>query len=171
MKLSKEKLSCYKPSFLWPFYFVTALAQSVLSHASCTKSKLKPVNVGAGTWQVRPQQLSILTVPLLLPAPDRMEDIIFDACFMSSVEALYDLRSVAPYIVAAPAAVMSGGFPYSTMVPLLLLLFEIEIKVWVKALKALQLVGIYRCGVGVDLLYDVGKRLQTVGLYERHGGR
>ena len=23
----------------------------------------------------------------------------------------------------------------------------------------------------LDLLYDVGKRLQTVGLYERHGGR
>ena len=75
VKLSKMKLSCYKPSFLWPFYFVTALAQSVLSHASCTKSKLKPVNVGAGTWQVRPQQLSILTVPLLLPAPDRMEEV------------------------------------------------------------------------------------------------
>ena len=26
MKQSKVKLSCYKPSFLWPFYFVTALA-------------------------------------------------------------------------------------------------------------------------------------------------
>ena len=55
-----------------------------------------------------------------LKAAGQWQYVIFDACFMSSVEALYDLRSVAPYIVASPAEVMSGGFPYSTMVPLLL---------------------------------------------------
>ena len=55
-----------------------------------------------------------------LKAAGQWQYVIFDACFMSSVEALYDLRSVAPYIVASPAEVMGGGFPYSTMVPLLL---------------------------------------------------
>lgn len=66
---------------------------------------------------------AFMEVPQLvqaLKAAGQWQYVIFDACFMSSVEALYDLRSVAPYIVASPAEVMSGGFPYSTMVPLLL---------------------------------------------------
>ncbi len=39
--------------------------------------------------------------------------ILFDACLMSSVEALYRLRNSADYVVASPAEVMAAGFPYS----------------------------------------------------------
>ena len=49
--------------------------------------------------------------------------IIFDACFMGNVEALYDLRHSADYIVASVAEVLGAGFPYETMVPML---FEYE---------------------------------------------
>jgi hypothetical protein len=42
--------------------------------------------------------------------------IIFDACLMSSIEALYDLRSVAPYIIVSPAETPLHGFPYDTVV-------------------------------------------------------
>lgn len=45
--------------------------------------------------------------------------IIFDACFMSNVEALYDLRNNADYIIASSAEVLGNGFPYTTMIPLL----------------------------------------------------
>lgn len=45
--------------------------------------------------------------------------ILFDACFMASVEALYDLRETADYIIASPAEVMGGGFPYTSILPLL----------------------------------------------------
>lgn len=45
--------------------------------------------------------------------------ILFDACFMASVEALYDLRNSADYIIASPAEVMAYGFPYEEIVPLL----------------------------------------------------
>lgn len=45
--------------------------------------------------------------------------ILFDACFMASVEALYDLRNAADYIIASPAEVMGTGFPYKDIVPLL----------------------------------------------------
>lgn len=45
--------------------------------------------------------------------------ILFDACFMSSIEALYDLRHAADYIVASPAEVLGAGFPYETVIPLL----------------------------------------------------
>ena len=36
---------------------------------------------------------------------------------MSSVEALYDLRRAADYIVASPCEVMAHGFPYDTVIP------------------------------------------------------
>ena len=45
--------------------------------------------------------------------------IIFDVCFMSSVEFLYELRGNAPYIVASPAEVMGSGIPYHRMLPVL----------------------------------------------------
>lgn len=45
--------------------------------------------------------------------------LLFDACFMSSVEALYDLRHSADYIIASPCEVMAYGFPYETVIPAL----------------------------------------------------
>lgn len=38
--------------------------------------------------------------------------ILFDACFMSSVESLYELRNKTEYVIAAPAEVIADGFPY-----------------------------------------------------------
>lgn len=44
------------------------------------------------------------------------EYILFDACLMSSVEALYDLRHAADYLIASPAEVLAEGFPYKEIV-------------------------------------------------------
>ncbi len=43
--------------------------------------------------------------------------IIFDECFMSSIEALYDLRYLCDYIIASPCEIMGDGFPYATVIP------------------------------------------------------
>ncbi len=43
--------------------------------------------------------------------------IIFDACFMSNIEALYDLRHAARYIIASPCEIMGRGFPYHRTLP------------------------------------------------------
>lgn len=48
------------------------------------------------------------------------EFIIFDACFMSSIEVLYELRQTTNYIIAAPTEILSSGFPYQDITPLLL---------------------------------------------------
>lgn len=45
--------------------------------------------------------------------------ILFDACLMASVEALYDLRHAADYIIASSVEVLAYGFPYQDIVPLL----------------------------------------------------
>lgn len=49
----------------------------------------------------------------------RFDYLLCDACFMSSIEALYDLRNATRYIVASPSEVMAEGFPYYRIVPAL----------------------------------------------------
>ena len=46
-----------------------------------------------------------------------LEYILFDQCFASNVESLYELREVAKYIVASPCEVMADGFPYAKVLP------------------------------------------------------
>lgn len=62
-----------------------------------------------------------MEIPDLVGALDdfHFNYIIFDACFMGNVEALYDLRHSADYIVASAAEVLGAGFPYETMIPML----------------------------------------------------
>lgn len=48
-----------------------------------------------------------------------LEYILFDACFMSNVEAIYDLRDAADYIIASPCEIMGRGFPYHRTLPYL----------------------------------------------------
>ena len=45
------------------------------------------------------------------------EYLLFDACFMANVEALYDLRNIAEYIIASPCEIMGRGFPYHRTLP------------------------------------------------------
>lgn len=48
--------------------------------------------------------------------PIHFDYIIFDACFMSSVEFLYDMRHTADYIVASPVEIMACGLPYKELI-------------------------------------------------------
>lgn len=61
------------------------------------------------------------TEDLAAAIPDALFDyILFDACYMASVEVLYALRRKADHIIAAPTEVISTGFPYGAIVrPLL----------------------------------------------------
>lgn len=43
--------------------------------------------------------------------------LLFDACFMQSVEALYELRECADYIIGSPTEIPSPGAPYQKVVP------------------------------------------------------
>lgn len=42
--------------------------------------------------------------------------IILDDCFMASVEALYDMRTLTDYIIASPTEIVIYGFPYDRVV-------------------------------------------------------
>lgn len=49
----------------------------------------------------------------------RFEYILFDDCFMSSIEVAYDLRKITRYLIASPCEVMAYGYPYDLVMPYL----------------------------------------------------
>ncbi|MBQ0080228.1 MAG: hypothetical protein KBS95_01570 [Alistipes sp.] len=49
-----------------------------------------------------------------------LDYLLMDACFMSSIEFVYDMRTVTDHIIASPTEVMGSGFPYQEIVPILL---------------------------------------------------
>ena len=50
----------------------------------------------------------------------QFEYIIFDACFMANVEAVYELRNSTKYIIGSACEIMGNGFPYAKTLPHLL---------------------------------------------------
>ena len=43
----------------------------------------------------------------------KMEYVMFDDCYMSTIEVAYDLKDVTDYLIASPTEVMAYGFPYA----------------------------------------------------------
>ena len=50
----------------------------------------------------------------------KMEYILFDDCYMSSVEVAYELKDVADYLIGSTSEIMAEGFPYTEIGVLLL---------------------------------------------------
>ena len=50
--------------------------------------------------------------------PVKVDKLMFDACFMQTVEGAYALRDAAEWIIASPAEIPGDGAPYDKLVPL-----------------------------------------------------
>lgn len=74
---------------------------------------------GQDTGETPAGYLETADLAAALPA-DMFEWILFDACFMSSVETLYALRDKAAWIICSPAEVIADGFPYEKIMTELL---------------------------------------------------
>ena len=61
-------------------------------------------------------KMEIADVAEVLAGFPRLEFIMFDACFMQTIEVAYELRHVAKYIIASPAEIPNPGAPYECMV-------------------------------------------------------
>ncbi len=46
--------------------------------------------------------------------------ILFDACFMGTIEVAYELKDICDYIIGSPTEILSAGFPYHHIMPDLL---------------------------------------------------
>lgn len=70
---------------------------------------------GENNVQVNPDELA----EAIAHSGVELDYILFDACFMANIEALYDLRNCANYIIASPCEIMGKGFPYQNTLPYL----------------------------------------------------
>ncbi len=50
-------------------------------------------------------------------SPYHFDYIIFDACFMGSIEVLYELKNSTDFFIASPSEILSDGFPYDQIIP------------------------------------------------------
>ena len=65
-------------------------------------------------------QIDVTTLAkAIADASMHMEYILFDDCYMSSVEVAYDLKDVTDYLIACPTEIMKYGFPYYQCAPYL----------------------------------------------------
>lgn len=51
----------------------------------------------------------------------KLDFLLFDACFMESVEVAYALRDCGDYMISSPTEIPGVGAPYEDVVPLCLL--------------------------------------------------
>ena len=78
---------------------------------------------GAETTRAYGEKIRMLNITELASAIEysevELDYILFDACFMSNIETIYDLRNAANYIIASPCEIMGNGFPYERTLPYL----------------------------------------------------
>ena len=68
------------------------------------------------SYSDRGSKMDIAEMSEVLATFSRLEFILFDACFMQSVEVAYELRHNAKSIVASPAEIPAPGAPYHRIV-------------------------------------------------------
>ena len=97
-------------------YYVPGTATSSLRNGRYLRTKYLGEDIhpgdGGGTAHLEIDQIA-------RALPDGFDFILMDACFMSSVEALYELRNKAEYFISSPAEVIANGFPYDEIAPYL----------------------------------------------------
>ncbi len=86
--------------------------------------------VGDGIWSRDPEALltkwfgqdgsyfmDISNLASALPKNRKLEFLVFDACFMSNVETLYELRYATKYVLASASELLAEGIPYNKVLP------------------------------------------------------
>ena len=68
------------------------------------------------SYSDRGSKMNIADIAEVLSAFPRLEFILFDACFMQSIEVAYELRHTTKHIVASPAEIPAPGAPYHHIV-------------------------------------------------------
>ncbi len=69
-------------------------------------------DTGNGTYYMNLSDLRII-----LDSVPHFDFIMFDACFMQSIEVMYELREYADYFIASPTETPGPGAPYDKIVP------------------------------------------------------
>lgn len=64
-------------------------------------------------------RMNISELVIILQSVPHLDFLMFDACFMASVEVAYELRSFTDYYVGSPTETPGPGAPYQVLVPMM----------------------------------------------------
>ena len=90
------------------------------SHASSWLPPKKQVSGYTSTQSFgddEDKEMDLLDLAAALP--NHLDYILFDACYMASIEVLYQLRNKSKYLLASPSEVIASGMPYHLITPYL----------------------------------------------------
>ncbi|MCR5312374.1 MAG: hypothetical protein K6E54_01760 [Bacteroidaceae bacterium] len=62
--------------------------------------------------------MNITSLVNVLKKCPHLDFLMFDACYMQSIEVIYELRSCADYIIGTPAETPADGAPYQLILPM-----------------------------------------------------
>ena len=98
---------------------MTGMSQSIAALRS--RSAIRWIGVDQNNNSSNTSNASKTGIPelaeVLKKAPKKLDFIMFDACFMMSIEAAYELRNCANYMIASPTETPGPGGPYTQLVP------------------------------------------------------
>lgn len=69
------------------------------------------------TYSNNGYKMDIAELAQALAGFPKLDFLMFDACFMQSVEVAYELRHEAEYIISSPAEIPNPGAPYNLLIP------------------------------------------------------
>ena len=75
------------------------------------------IDNGQNTSSNRGHKMYISDMAQVLKDFPRMKFILFDACFMQTIEVAYELKDCADYIIGSPAEIPAYGAPYHQIMP------------------------------------------------------
>jgi hypothetical protein len=106
-----NKVKTYRPAASYGLVVLSHGSGWLPAEMSMPNIKLKSIILDTGVSKDNYMEIADFAEAI----PYKLDFIIFDACFMGSVEVAYELKDKADYIVTSPAEVLAPGFVYSTM--------------------------------------------------------
>lgn len=91
--------------------------QSMDDRGPMPQTKYFGEDFNSGRGSVGKSYMDVREIADILPGG--FSFVMFDACFMSSIEVMYELREKSDYFIASPAEVLANGFPYDKILPYL----------------------------------------------------
>lgn len=88
-------------------------------NARSTNNRVSKRSFAVDTDQGATTRMNITDMGVVMYKYPKFEYILFDACFMQTVEVAYELRSIAKYIIGSPAEIPGRGAPYDLLLPVL----------------------------------------------------
>lgn len=82
-------------------------------------------DIGDGT----DHRMNISEFAEILSTAPHFDFILFDACFMQSIEAAYELRSYTDYLIGSPTEIPGPGAPYDEVVPAMFVAENVAVSV------------------------------------------